>query len=353
MPLYELTSDQLKKIQETKFSDVDVKECQDLTKVLRDQFEVISPDVLIIDQEFCDWEDSKRRIDLLGVDRQGNLVVVEVKRTPGGGHMELQAIRYAAMVSAMTFDRAVDIYTSYLDRMDRDEDSRSNLLEFLEWDEPDEDNFAQDVRVFLLSAGFGKEITTAVLWLNDHGLDIRCIRMKPYLDGDQVIVDIEQVIPLPEAAEYQVKMKEKVQKEKKAHGTGPDFTRYNVSVDGKSKGPLWKRGAALFVIKEICNRGVDPEDLPQIVGRKPSRLWRVVDGVVDKNEFEIRITQSCAEKGMPLNLRKWFYAEGELIHTTDKSYALTKMLGDPTWFNSMQALKSAFPQYNIEFEPVE
>jgi len=41
-------------------------------------------------------------------------VVIELKRTEDGGHMELQAIRYAAMVSAMTFDGAVEIYGRYL-----------------------------------------------------------------------------------------------------------------------------------------------------------------------------------------------------------------------------------------------
>jgi len=30
-----------------------------------------------------------------------------LKRTEDGGHLELQAIRYAAMVSTMTFDQAV------------------------------------------------------------------------------------------------------------------------------------------------------------------------------------------------------------------------------------------------------
>lgn len=354
MPLYELTSDKLSKIEETSFSDVNVKECQDLTKVLRSQFEVISPDVLIIDEEFCDWEDSKRRIDLLGLDRQANLVVIEVKRTDDGGHMELQAIRYAAMVSPMTFERAVDVYSNYLERIEEDEDARSKILDFVELEESVvEDSFAQDVRIFLVSAGFGKEITSAVLWLNDHGLDIRCIRIKPYLDGDQVLVDVQQVIPLPEAAEYQIKMKEKAQKEKKAHGTGPDFTRYDVGVSGVIKGSLWKRRAILFVVKEICNRGVDPEKIPQIVGRKANRLWRVVDSIVDSPEFEKRLTQSCVEKGESLDIRRWFYADDELIHTEGRTYALTKMWGDPTWINAMQALKSAFPEFNIEFDPVD
>ena len=35
--------------------------------------------------------------NLLCIDREANLVVVELKRTEDGGHMDLQAIRYAAM----------------------------------------------------------------------------------------------------------------------------------------------------------------------------------------------------------------------------------------------------------------
>jgi hypothetical protein len=37
-------------------------------------------------------------------------VVVEIKRTEDGGHMELQAIRYAALVSSMTLDQAIAAY---------------------------------------------------------------------------------------------------------------------------------------------------------------------------------------------------------------------------------------------------
>lgn len=46
----------------------------------------------------------------MGVDDNANLVVIELKRDDDGGHMELQAIRYAAMVSGMTFSRAVDVF---------------------------------------------------------------------------------------------------------------------------------------------------------------------------------------------------------------------------------------------------
>ncbi len=68
--------------------------------------------------------------------------------------------------------------------------------------------------VVLASADFHPEVTTTVLWLNQRGLDIRCVRMKPYKDAERLIVDIQQVIPLPEAAEYQVRIRVKEQRER-------------------------------------------------------------------------------------------------------------------------------------------
>ena len=215
MPIYEITADKLRKIDETSFAEVGIKERNDLQRLLRSQIEVISPDTLIIAEEFGEWQESKRRIDLLGVDKDGDLIVFELKRNEDGGHMELQAIRYAAMVSTMTFDRAVDIYGDYLAKRGSDKQAKESLLEFLEWEEPDEERFAKDVRMILASAEFSKELTTSVMWLNDRDLDIRCIRLKPYRDEEKLLVDVQQVIPLPEAAAYQVGVREKERKERK------------------------------------------------------------------------------------------------------------------------------------------
>jgi Domain of unknown function (DUF4268) len=215
MALYEITSDSLLKITETSFDLAGVRERNDLQRLLKKQIAVIAPDTLVIAEEFGEWEESRRRIDLLGLDGDANLVVIELKRTEDGGHMELQAIRYAAMVSTMTFERAVDIYSRYLSQNGSSADARAAILDFLERAEPDEDSFAQDVRIILVSANFSKELTTAVMWLNQRDLDIRCIRLVPYQDNGRVLIDVQQVIPLPEAAEYQIQIREKEQKERR------------------------------------------------------------------------------------------------------------------------------------------
>jgi hypothetical protein len=212
MPLYEMTSDAFRPIAEASFANLKVRERDDLQRLLRTQIEVLGDDLYVLTEEFGDWEDSRRRIDLLAIDRQANLVVIELKRTNDGGHMELQAIRYASMISAMTFERAEQIHAEFLARMGEDAtEANTRLLEFLSWDDADEDSFAPDVRILLVSEDFGKELTTAVLWLRDRDIDIRCIRLRPYEDGGKRLIDVQQIIPLPEAQEYQVKLREKEQ----------------------------------------------------------------------------------------------------------------------------------------------
>jgi len=257
MPIFELHEGKMKPVAETTFSSEGLKERTDLQRLLRDHIEVISPDTMVLAEEYGEWEDSSRRIDLLGLDREANLVVVELKRSETGGHMELQAIRYAAMVSEMTFDQAVEAHAAYLSRRQQERDARAAILDFLEWDEPDEDHFAQTVRIVLASAEFSKEVTTAVLWLNQSGLDIRCVRLRPYKIQGQIVVDVQQVIPLPEATEYQVRARAKAQLERASREGRWDEPRLMKAIEAK-RGPV-----AMRVAKDILDW----------VQSRASRVW--------------------------------------------------------------------------------
>lgn len=210
MPLYEITKTKLRPLPPTSFVDINMKEREDIQRLLRTQIEVLGEDLYVIAEEFSDWEDSKRRIDLLAIDKNAKIVVIELKRTNSGGHMELQAIRYASMVSAMTFEKAVTFHQAFLQSIDEEpSEAQQRILDFLAWDEADEELFATSVRIILASEDFNKELTTAVLWLREHDLDIQCIRMRPYKDNNQLLVDVQSIIPLPEAQAYQIQLKAK------------------------------------------------------------------------------------------------------------------------------------------------
>ena len=214
MAIYEIGTDGIVPFEQTSFEAAGVRERTDLQRLLKDRIDVVCPDVVVLSEGFRDWEDSRRELDLLAIDQNGNLVVIELKRTADAGHAELQAIRYAAMVSAMTFEKAVEVFGDHLRKSGPAANPTEELLQFLGWVEPDEDSFAQDVRIVLVAADFSRELTTSVMWLNERNLDIRCVRMPPYRDGQRLFVDVQQILPLPEATDYMIRIREKAAKER-------------------------------------------------------------------------------------------------------------------------------------------
>lgn len=202
MALHVIENNDIRSLKPVIFEKVNLRERGDLQRLLRDRIDIITEDGMVLAEEFGTWEDSGRRIDLLVLDKEANLVVVELKRTDNGGHMELQAIRYAAMVSTMTFAQAVEAHEEYLRQRGSSVNAKEAILQFLGWEEETERRFAEAIRIVLVSADFSKEITTTALWLNEQGLDIRCVRLKPYEMNSRVVLDVQQLIPLPEVQDY-------------------------------------------------------------------------------------------------------------------------------------------------------
>ena len=219
MALYRVTADKLETVQTTSFAQERILERKDLQRLLKADISVIGDDLMVVAEEFGDWEESSRRIDLLCLDKQARLVVIEVKRTDDGGHMELQAIRYAAMVSSMTLDQAVSACAK------ANPNAQKEIQDFLGLDSIDEAEITGEVRIILVAGNFSPEITASVIWLNTQGLDITCIRLKPYKMGEQVLVDATQIIPLPEAADYEIKIRAQAQEKKKVRGVRQEVFR--------------------------------------------------------------------------------------------------------------------------------
>ena len=220
MPLFRLVPDALLPIPETGFALEDLTERGDLQRRLRDRPEAIEPGLFIVSEEYGEWDESKRRIDLLGLDSDGNIVVVELKRTEQDVFMDLQALRYAALVSAMTFEDLVRAHERYLSSRLVNENARERLLKFLDTGGEEEVQIGSSPRIILVAPSFSKELTTSVLWLMDQQINIKCVQMRPLKLGDDILVDFAQVIPLPQASDYIVKIRQKVEAVRSAQERG-------------------------------------------------------------------------------------------------------------------------------------
>ena len=349
--LYAIDGEKLTKQDVKEFSELRLKERGDLQRLLRAHPAALGEELLVIAEEFGEWEDSKRRIDLLALDREARLVVIELKRTDDGGHMELQALRYAAMVSAMTFDEVVAIYAKNRPtNPDAAGDGRDEVAEFIGRSEDEGDiEIATDVRIILVSANFGREITTTVLWLNKFdGMDIRCVRLSPYQLEGKVYLDIQQVIPLPEAQDYQVKLRRKEMARERSNSAakGRDFTRYHVTVNGKESEPLRKRQAILAIVKELGKAGVPYKAISALLR---SSALRSVPGVIEDPEELLEALRADRPTADP---RRWFFEDPLVDKDNNQTWALTKMWGSDTE-DVLQELLTSFPDKGLGFRVAE
>lgn len=348
MPLYEITESGLVAHDKADFVALGLYERADLQRLLREDISVVDGDLLVIAEEFGQWEDARRRIDLLAIDRDAHLTVIELKRTAEGGHMELQALRYAAMVSAMRFEEVVATYTAHLakHRPGGDIDARSKLLDWLVvTNGEDEAPISSDVRIVLVSADFGREITTTVLWLNRfEGMDIRCVRLVPYKIDGRVLLDIQQVVPLPEAGDYQVQLRRKDKQQERVTRDGRDFTRYHVIVDGQVLPDENKRHAVRTMVQQLIDRGVPASSVGEVLS--PVR-FRFVEGELTDEEA---VTAALRADDPRIDARRWFV--GYPMPQDGKTWLLRRQWGrntEPT----LTALSETFPDARVSFRAAE
>jgi hypothetical protein len=329
--LYDMTDGSLAKVPGTTFKEEKVLERTHLQAAVRDNIEVLGGGLMVVAEEFGDFEDTHRRIDLLCIDKTARLVVVELKRTEDGGHMELQALRYAAMVSVMTFDELITTYARFRQQTgngdnDRDE-ARAELLDWIDDVEDDEPVVSREVGIILASADFSQEITTTVLWLNEfHATDIRCVRLSPYRHKGRLLLDVQQVIPLPEARELMVRLRRReiqARAAKASTSSGADWTQYVVEYPGGKTEPLRKRRAILAMVHALADAGVDGEVIAKAV---PHEKFRSVSGILEGEPLAAAFASE--HQRTPENLRRWFLDEP--VHQGGQTWVLSKQWGTQT-----------------------
>jgi hypothetical protein len=326
VPLFEMTPETLVEVPSTSFAAAQVLERADLQRLLRARIDTIVDGVLVVAEEFGAFADSRRRIDLLGVDREGRLVVIELKRTNDGGHLELQALRYAAMVSVMTFDDLAEHYEHFLARTDPGsaEEARTRLADWLEDVGGEDAVLSREVRLVLVAAGFDREITTTVLWLTDvYGLDIRCVRLTPYQVDNRLLLDVQQVVPLPEASELTVQLRRRQTAARAVTTDSRDWTPYRITTPAGSTEPLRKRRAVLAMVTALHQAGVPADQLSDVL---PRSRFLPVDGVLTGEDlaqaFTARYTASTKRLG------RWFLDTP--LHDDGRTWVLSKMWGTNT-----------------------
>jgi hypothetical protein len=203
------------KLEQRLFKDLKIKERENLQEWIADNPEMLGEELLIIQKEFDGFNDTHERLDLLALDKDGGLVIIENKLDDTGRNVVWQALKYTSYCSTLTSSQIVKRYQEYLDKYgEGDENAKENIVEFLGWEEEDLLLNRNDQRIIFVSNNYRKEVTSTVLWLLDHDIQIQCFRATPYSMGEEIFLQVEQIIPLPETKEFMIDAKEKEKEQK-------------------------------------------------------------------------------------------------------------------------------------------
>lgn len=208
-------SNNITKLEEREFKELGFKERENLQEWIAKNPDVLGEELLIIQKEYAGFNDTKERLDLLALDKEGGLVIIENKLDDTGRDVVWQALKYTSYCSTLTTEQIIKIFQEYLDKSAEKDSAKELILEFL--DREDDDDLllnSNDQRIVFVANHYRKEVTSTALWLLDHDIALQCFRATPYTFGDEQFLQIEQIIPLPETTEYMIDAKVK-EKEKK------------------------------------------------------------------------------------------------------------------------------------------
>ncbi|MGC7862607.1 hypothetical protein [Vibrio anguillarum] len=102
-----------------KFSELGFTERKHLQEWLAHQPDALGEELLIIQKEFDGFDDTRERLDLLALDKDGNLVIIENKLDDSGRDVVWQALKYLHTVPALLKGRLLIFISSIWIAMSR------------------------------------------------------------------------------------------------------------------------------------------------------------------------------------------------------------------------------------------
>lgn len=242
--------------------------------------EILGDDLLIITEEFDRWatgtgEDDSDRLDVLAVDRDGRLVVAELKRGRAPDGVLNQILNYGARVTRFSLDDLDEAHARYRAPGATPEQAAAQLREHAPT--VSDESLALGPRLVVLAADFPPAVTNTALYLLTYGVPLTLLRFELYRTASQqLILTTSRLLPIPDTEEFMVRPRSTVatrnaaQRERRAQG------RLAVLLEH----PELPDGCALTVVAPAGVRKVDVTKIQAWLANEPNRIrsaWRKDD----------------------------------------------------------------------------
>ncbi|HEX5713348.1 MAG TPA: hypothetical protein VFX85_08560 [Solirubrobacterales bacterium] len=200
-----------------------VSEAQ-LEQIVLQAPEALGEELLPLGHQLADFSEDLQRLDVLALDKSGEIVLVELKVDEEFGFTDVQALAYAGGYAnlptshyAETLHRAIAAErgapfraAAGLEATASLEEVRGSIAEFLSLDSFTEWKPSQQVRIKLVGPGFTKRVLKNVKWLGDvYQMPIEAIRVQLVVSGAAQQLSFDRILPLPGDEAFDLTVRER------------------------------------------------------------------------------------------------------------------------------------------------
>lgn len=177
MEVYRIDTGDLDRIEET---EIATEENLEKYLIQAEGAEIGGVEILYVDQQGSPGEGGI--FDIVGVDYQGNVVVIELKRDRTPRDIVAQALEYAASIRAEEYEQLNERYQEFIES--EDISLRNKHTEFFERDDPlSRREFNTDQRLLLVGREFNDLSLDMSDFLREHGIDVICVTYSAFSDA--------------------------------------------------------------------------------------------------------------------------------------------------------------------------
>jgi RecB family endonuclease NucS len=229
------------------------KEPYDLEPWIASKPEILGPDLIIIGRQVIT---KSGRIDLLGIDRDGNIIIIELKRDQTNREALMQAIDYASDVAGWDDDKINDICKEY---------TKNDLSKLLFDIGIENISINEQQRILLVGFSVESALERMVEWLSEkYGVNINVLVLK-YIktkSGDELLA--KTTILSEELAQERVNSRKALGwKMSKEPGTYSDQELTEILTNYLMKSNITNRRIRTLLLACLKNKTVTRDELKE------------------------------------------------------------------------------------------
>ena len=165
--LFEVLDDRLDKCIDTwKHLELDIEKL--IVSRVSEENPILEEDIFGEELFFVDRQlvnSDKKRADIIAIDKNGSLVIIELKKDQGRLGVEMQALQYLSNFSQLKGEDFINLYCK---------NKKDEINQFLN-EEIGISEINKSCRIILMARYFDKALFSMGKWLSDQGVSFKCI----------------------------------------------------------------------------------------------------------------------------------------------------------------------------------